>query len=244
MEQQIAHPTLNPNGPTRPAHRTGVVKLIAGVFFSALGIVLTAGNLDLIDSDDYVRYWPAVLVVLGLAKLVDGSRVVPVILMVVGAGLLALNLGWVRISVFDLWPLLLIAFGLAMVGRAVGWVPDVPVHKAVRGEGISIFDDRKVTNNSQDYRGGRITTALGGYQLDLTGARMAQSPAIIEIFAMMGGIEILVPDDWEVVGEAMPIMAGFDIKTTGATDSKQQLIVRGLALWSGIEVKSMPRRPS
>lgn len=242
MEQRIAHPTLNPKGPTRPTHTTGVAKLIAGLFFSALGIVLTADNFDLIDSDDYLRYWPLVLVVIGLAKLVDGSRVVPIILMVVGVAILAYNLGFVRVSVFDLWPLLLIAFGLAMVGRAVGWVPDSPLHKTVRGDGVAIFDNRKITNNSQDYRGGSITAALGGYQLDLTGARIAQSPAIIETFAMMGGIEIFVPDDWEVVGEAMPIMAGFDVKTTGATDSKQRLIVRGLAMWSAIEVKSAPRR--
>ena len=45
---------------------------------------------------------------------------------------------------------------------------------------------------------------MGGCELDLTDAEMKNSPAVIEVFAMWGGIEIFVPDSWEIVAEVVP----------------------------------------
>jgi predicted membrane protein len=100
----------------------------------------------------------------------------------------------------------------------------------------AFFGQKVVAETTSDYRGGSVAAFLGGYELDLTKADITNGPAIIDVFTIWGGIEIYVPDTWEVIGEVTPIMGGFEMKTSGS-DPRKRLIVRGLALMAGIEVK-------
>jgi len=214
--------------------RISGTKLIVGLFFALAGLLMTADNLDLIDANEYLRFWPVVLLVVGLMKLADpGRRLLGVILTVVGASLLANYAGWVPITVFDLWPLLLIAAGVGLVARAFG-------ARRTPGEDSrhiwAVLSSPRIVSTNRDFTGARIAAFMGGCDLDLTQADIVNGPAVIECFAMMGAIEITVPDDWEVIGEVVPVMAGFEIKAAPATPRKQ-LIVRGTALMAGIEVK-------
>jgi len=215
--------------------RISGTKLIVGLFFAVAGLLMTADNLDLLDASRYLRFWPVVLLVVGLIKLADpGRRLLGVILTVVGASLLANFAGWVPITVFDLWPLLLIAAGIGLVARAFGM-------RRADGQDArhiwAILSSPKIVSTNREFTGARIAAFMGGCELDLTQADIVDGPAVVECFAMMAGIEITVPDDWEVIGEVVPVMAGFEIKAAPAATPRRQLIVRGTALMAGIEVK-------
>lgn len=225
MEQRLEHP--NP---------IVSAKLIAGIFFTALGVLLTADNLELFDANRILRFWPVVILALGLVFLADpGRRLAGAILSVVGASLVARSAGWIRISIFDLWPLLFIVGGLAMVGRALGvqapWQPS-PDARNIWG----VLNVRKVAPTG-NFQGARIAAFMGGCEVDLSQADIVQGPVVIEAFAMWGGIEIVVPNNWEIIGEVIPFMAGFEIKSSATANSEKQLIVRGAAMMGGIEVK-------
>jgi hypothetical protein len=71
---------------------------------------------------------------------------------------------------------------------------------------------------------------------------MTRRPAVVDATAIWGGIEILVPEDWEVIGEVVPVIGGFEMKVASSVSSAGgQLVVRGVALMGGIEVKSVRR---
>jgi hypothetical protein len=59
---------------------------------------------------------------------------------------------------------------------------------------------------------------------------------VIEAFTLWGGIEIYVPDTWEVIGEVVPVMGGFEVLFAPAGMPQRQLIVRGAAIMAGIAV--------
>jgi len=67
---------------------------------------------------------------------------------------------------------------------------------------------------------------------------------VIETIAVWGGIEILVPYEWEIVGEVVPVMGGFEVKVRPSASTGKQLIVRGAAVMGGVNVKSAPGRRS
>ena len=218
-------------------NQIGGTKLIIGIFFLIHGLLLTADNLSILDAWHFLRYWPALVLLIGLMKLWEpGRQLTGAILTIVGASLLAYNAGWVRVSLFDLWPLLLIIGGGAMVARALG-VREKGEPSEDNKSILAVFGVRKIAVTSRQFTGMRIAAFMGGCELDLTDADIAQSPAVIEAFAMWGGIEIYVPDDWEVIGDVIPVMAGFEIKTAPPNNPKRQLIVRGLVTMAGIEVK-------
>lgn len=83
---------------------------------------------------------------------------------------------------------------------------------------------------------------LGGGELDLREASFAQAETTIYAFTIMGGIEIIVPDDVTVHVEGVGLMGGFDDKASGeAGPGAPVLHVRGLAVMGGIEVRR-PRK--
>src|SRR5437764_11643079 len=62
------------------------VKLIVGIFFTLLGVLLTLDNLDLANADAILPYWPLVLVAIGILKFQERrSRTFAVIAIVAGA---------------------------------------------------------------------------------------------------------------------------------------------------------------
>jgi ribonuclease R len=86
---------------------------------------------------------------------------------------------------------------------------------------------------------GNVVAVMGGQTIDLMDADITTSPAVLDVFALWGGIEILVPDHWEVISEVTPFMAGFEMKRgRAAGDPSKRLIIRGAAVMAGIEVKA------
>ncbi|MEA2164390.1 MAG: hypothetical protein QOK37_2517 [Thermoanaerobaculia bacterium] len=223
-----------------PAGMAGVsgFKLIIGVFFALLGVLLTLDNLGLIDADRYLAFWPLVLIVIGVLKFQDrGQWALAAFITGIGVINLLFNLDWISISIFDYWPVILIAVGLVIVAHAMGF--RLP---SLSGQSEStvwaILGVRKIVIDSRNYSGGRIIAFMGGCELDLTKADMEQGSASIELVAIWGGIEIKVPDGWEVVGNTVPIMGGAEIRTK-AVPGGRRLNVSGLALMGGVEIKSI-----
>jgi predicted membrane protein len=214
------------------------IKLVVGIFFTLLGVLLTLDNLDLIYADSILAYWPLVLVAIGVLKLQNRrSRTFAILAIVAGVLLVVFNTGFISVSIFDLWPVVLILAGLGVVAHAFGLrAPSLTSDSASTIWAILGVRKEKVT--TRDFAGGRIIAFMGGCELDLTKADMEQGPAEIEIIVVWGGIEIKVPEGWEVIGNTVPIMGGAEIKTKAAPGGRK-LIVNGLAIMAGIEIKSV-----
>jgi hypothetical protein len=79
---------------------------------------------------------------------------------------------------------------------------------------------------------------MGGVVIDLRSAKLAEDRASIDVFAMWGGIDLVVPEGWRVVSEVTPIMGGFEDNTAPPAETNAPtLVVRGLAIMGGVEVK-------
>jgi hypothetical protein len=217
-------------------------QLLIGLALAVMGVLFTLDNLDLIASGPILRWWPMVLVLIGLTRLLGlgAPRQVPAgwIFTGVGALLLLSNLDLIRFGIWELWPLALVAGGAALVLRGVrrheaggaAVEPDDYVHSFVIMGGVV----RKLS--SAQFRGGEATAFMGGVELDLRNAHPASPTVIIDVLAWWGGIEIWVPTDWKVTCEVVPFMAGFEDKTKPQTDARTHLIVRGLVVMGGVEV--------
>lgn len=214
------------------------VKFVIGVFFTLLGILLTLANFGFADADRYLPYWPLFLIAIGLLKLQDRDNRIPAVFFIAaGALLLLFTTDWVRFSIFDLWPVALIVAGLAIVAHAFGF--RAPALAAGSDSTLlCVLGVRKEAVTARNYRGGRIIAFMGGCELDLTRADMENVPAELEIVAIWGGVEIKVPEGWEVTGNVLPIMGGADIRTKAPGGRK--LIVNGVVIMAGVDIKSVP----
>jgi predicted membrane protein len=214
------------------------VKLVVGIFFTLLGVLMTLDNLELADADRFLAYWPVVFIAIGIVKLRDRRGKLPaVIAIAAGALLLPFTADWVRMDLFDFWPVALIVAGMAIVAHAFGF--SAPAFSSGSSSTIwAIFSMRREAVDTRTYSGGRIVAFMGGCELDLTKAGLEQGPVELEVIVMWGGVEIKVPDGWEVSGNTVPIMGAAEIRTKSKPGG-HKLIVNGLAIMGGIDIKSV-----
>jgi hypothetical protein len=67
---------------------------------------------------------------------------------------------------------------------------------------------------------------------------MAGDEAVLDVFVFWGGIEVKVPEDWEVVSRGLAILAGFVDNTRHPPSAQKRLVVTGMAIMGGVEVKN------
>ena len=86
---------------------------------------------------------------------------------------------------------------------------------------------------------------MGGGEIDFREARFAEPVVTIHVIAIMGGIEITVPEDVTVRVTGIGIMGGFDHGASGTGASGgPTIVINGLALMGGVEVRRRPLKKS
>jgi hypothetical protein len=224
-------------------------KLVLGVCVMAVGGMLALENLGMVDAGRYLRWWPAGLVAIGLLKWfgvgTPVSRGGGAILTAAGVLLLLGELDFHAFEIWDLWPLVLIAAGFAMISgslrlaRGAGGAGAAgDASDFARGFAFMGGVNRKLL--SPAFRGGDLTAVMGGVELDLRGARIEPGTRpVIETFVWWGGIDLTVPENWKVTPEATVLLGAFEdhTKRTGE-EIAGEIVVRGLVVMGGIEVKN------
>ena len=91
--------------------------------------------------------------------------------------------------------------------------------------------------SSQRFRGGDINVIMAGCEIDLRQASI-EGDAVLNVFAMCGGITIKIPPDWSVVLQGTPILGGFEEKTIVPPNQNKRLYVTGYAIMGGLEIRN------
>jgi predicted membrane protein len=230
-------------------------RLIVGVAIALFGFVLVLDRLNLVVADQALRWWPAVIVAIGATIFAQSRRIGGgingVIVMLIGGWLLLNTLDIVRVRFWEMfWPLVLIGIGAVLVLQATrrrtreASGADADATLTI----FAVLSGVKRTSAAERFRGGEVTAFMGGAQIDLRRATIPPGEeAALDIFVVMGGCEIFVPAHWNVVTPLMPLMGGIDDKrllslpasgesTTGGP--LPRLVLRGLVMMGGIEIKS------
>jgi len=219
-------------------------RFILGFGLIAVGVLFTLDNMGLLYADDYLRLWPLLLVALGVGQLVGASapseRIGGAIWVVIGGWLLAYELGWVRYGVFDLWPLVLVMIGGSLIFRAMSSGRSSNEDDGTTTHAFAIMSGIVRKSSSPEFRGGSLTAVMGGCELDLTHAMLADGRASLDVLAFWGGVEIRVPPTWRVVSRVWPLMGGFEDKSSppASEDAEGELEITGFAIMGSVDVQN------
>jgi predicted membrane protein len=217
-------------------------RLIIGIAILLLGTLWTLDNMNVLESEQFTRWWPLVLIAIGALHFFNRSsnRVGPAILMIVGGVLLASNVGHFDIDLGDLIPL-----GIALFGAKLVW--DALARRSARA-GIEHGDSSVHAfammggvhwhSTTREFHGGDVNAIMGGMEIDLRDAQIQPGEeAVIDALAIMGGIEIFVPQGWRIVSNVLPVMGSFENKTGPGNGVGPTLTVRGTVVMGAIEVR-------
>jgi len=91
----------------------------------------------------------------------------------------------------------------------------------------------------------KAVAVMGGVELDFRGASVTSRNLELTAVAFMGGVDITVPEDWEVSMSGLAFMGGRDIQGSCTADEPAvRLHVSGWAVMGGVVIKHKPGEAS
>ena len=92
-------------------------------------------------------------------------------------------------------------------------------------------------NNTEDLKGVVAEAILGGLEIDLRDAKITED-IVLELTAVLGGIDIYIPDDVRVeIISGVPVLGGFEHKINRNALSGPKVRIKYTAVLGGIEIK-------
>jgi cell wall-active antibiotic response 4TMS protein YvqF len=212
-----------------------------GLVLIVVGLVLTLDSAGILRTDGLGRWWPLLLVGVGIVKVrqprEDGQRAAGVAFLMLGSLFLFTSV----LAVRSAWPLLLVAVGVFLFWKGVEGPPGElpPVTDSPYVSDMALIGYLKRSHHSIDFRGGSVTAVMGGVELDLRKASLAGGTASLDVVAFWGGIEIKVPPGWTVDARVIPLMGAFENKVDAlAASGGPRLVVRGHAVMGAVVIGS------
>ncbi|PXX39966.1 LiaI-LiaF-like domain-containing protein [Undibacterium pigrum] len=220
-------------------------RIVIGALLLIFGALALLDNLNLFRAREIFHFWPMVFIAIGALKISKSDTTTGYI---IGCGFISLggllllhHMGIIYFRMRDWWPVFLIVAGLIVIFKGKVGNPEKLISKDGDQDSVcnivAVMSGNKLQNSAQDFRGGEINCVMGGVELDLRSASI-QSEAVLNVFAMWGGIVLKVPNDWTVISHGSPILGGFDDKTVPPILNAKKLYIKGYAIMGGVEIKN------
>jgi hypothetical protein len=90
----------------------------------------------------------------------------------------------------------------------------------------------------------RVFAFWGGSVIDLRDARFESGTTVVRAIAIMGGVQIIAPEDVNVRVNGVGIMGGFGESRSNAVAPEHApvVLIKGLAFWGGVNVRHVKRK--
>jgi len=223
-------------------------RAIIGLLLIILGGLFVLHNYELINLPENFLTWEYFFLLVGiLFVLLSRNKV---------AGIVFISIGLFNLYP-ELWPLILVMIGLYIIyGRKgnlkhkvdistsyIGTGPTEPTQSSDIFESISVFGGGSKVLFTDNFKGGNIVSIFGGSEINLSNCKMSPGLNTIEITAIFGGTTIMIPADWKVEIDVLPIFGGFgdNRKKDPVKDIRQDatLLIKGIVLFGGGEIKTV-----
>jgi predicted membrane protein len=221
-------------------------RVIVGIMLVLIGLITFAQNYEPFEQfvPDFIYNWEIWFIVFGsLFLLLARNKTVGVVF--IGIGLFNLFP--------ELWPLIFVLIGayilLGYNGRRLhrfgigGGNSESEQNSSEILDQISIFGGGRKVFSSDNFKGGNIISIFGGSEVNLLNSKLADGENILEVTSIFGGSTVIVPQDWKIEVDVLPIFGGFSDKRRSdpnqVFDPSKQLIIKGVAIFGGGEVKTI-----
>ena len=219
-------------------------RVIVGIMLVLIGLLFFLQNYEPFQEfiPDFVYQWQFFFILFGvLFYFLSNNKI---------AGIVFFSIGLFNLFP-QLWPLVFILIGIYILfghsNKGFFYQRKNNISSSEKEqnylEQVSIFDGGTKIFSSNNFKGGNIISIFGGSEVSLIGCKLADGENVLETTSIFGGTTIIVPNDWNVVTDVLPIFGGFSDKRrkdpNQVYDQNKTLIIKGVAIFGGGEVKSI-----
>ena len=212
-------------------------RLFFGLLIVAVGTLLLLDNAGVLDAWEIVStWWPVVVILAGILTFAANPRHWPVALIITGVGVAFLlsNLDIVDLGDFIIPAAIILVGLLVLFGRGLG----AKTEAGDRVNSFNVFSGSEIASHSKQFQGGNISAVFGGAEVDLRDTLPAPG-AELDVFAAFGGVEVTVPQGWNVITRGLPLFGGIENATAKdpVPADAPTLAINATVLFGGLEIK-------
>lgn len=220
-------------------------KRLWGIVFILVGVVLGLNALELTNINIFFDgWWTLIIIVPCLINLFNEKedKTSNIIGLVIGIGFLlaAQNIIDFTLILKLIIPFILVAIGLSFLFSDKLKKKVTEKIKTTNKEDlesiVATFTEQKINKDNEDFEGANLDAVFGGINLDLRKATFSKE-TVIKASCIFGGIDILLPDDVNVILKSTPIFGGVSNKLRHNKDNKKTVYIDAFCLFGGIDIK-------
>lgn len=241
--------------------------IIPGLILVIIGVLFLLDNLNFLyfDVPHVIFSFPTILIIVGILILINSEKkALGIFFVLLGTfWMLPRIFPWISINGGVIVSVFIIAFGIHILTRKRRYaayhynynkeINSSPGETSNRTnnyssstdriDDVSIFGGGHKFIVSDNFQGGSITAIFGGSEIDLTKCKLAPGKHILDVIAIFGGTTLIVPKEWNVVIDVLPLFGGFSHKGMRGpnviTDPGGTLIIKGVVIFGGGEIKTL-----
>lgn len=225
---------------------------LLGLVFIAVGVVYLFSNLGLFPEawKNIIVSWQALILLWSAVVIYKHHYVSGLIMALIGIFFLLPELSPILGFSYSqatlqatFWPVIIIAIGLLIIFNRHSH--HIYHHNSCRiksdiGSKDGKIDYNLVMNGIDEiflepvFRGGEISTIMGGAKLDLRRTSLPEGDTVLKISSICGGVTLLLPLDWNVKVNSDSILGGFgDHRHTNGVSTDRRLIIEASFILGG-----------
>lgn len=233
----------------RRASRQESHKVHKGMIFLLIGVFLFVRSLDL-NVPEWVFSWQSLLIFLGVIILLysEFKNWGGLVMILIGGIFLVKEFVYLSYDVTRfIWPAIFTVVGLALIfgkrqesGKKIRQQlpPGTAVEDYIDSSVIFSGENRVVV--SKQFKGGKVVAIFGGADFNMIQADF-QDRIEFDVTCIFGGIELIVPANWDVRLDMHTIMGGVTDKRPVellASNSDKIFVLKGTCIFGGVEIKN------
>lgn len=219
--------------------------ILWGIILVVAGVVFALNALNITDIDVFFDGWWTLFIIVPCAIGLFTEREKTGNLIGIAIGVFLLLCCQDILSFSMLWkllvPAIIVIIGLKMVltGLFGNKANEIIIEMKAAGKApktaFSLFSGYDVDYDGEVFEGAELTAVFGGIKCDLRNA-VIEKDCAIQVSAIFGGVDILVPENVNVKVRSNSIFGGVSNKTAAHKDAPT-IYISGTCMFGGVEIK-------
>lgn len=219
-----------------------------GILIIFIGVVALVNEMNLGFQIESALFWPAILIIFAAYMMFKNKK------FSFWYSVLAFIGVWYTLYYFDIvtanlenyfWPVILIFLGLGIISNKLSWNNKIRTESttcATKGKDgrlnfNGIFGGVKEIVKNNDFKGCIINAIFGGVELDLREIKVKDN-VVIDANSIFGGVDLIMPEDYNVVVNSFAVFGGNDNKIRRQfDDNKKTIYVNCVSIFGGADIK-------
>lgn len=222
-----------------------VSSIILGIALVVLGVIFALNAFNIIDVDVFFDGWWTLFIIIPsfVGLFTEREKTGNIIGIIVGVFLLLCCQDVLTFSMIWklLFPAIIVIIGLKMVimgafGNKANEILDKMKFEGKEfKQGNATFSSCDLNYDNEVFEGVELSAVFGGVKCDLRKA-IIEKDCAIQVSAIFGGIDILVPENINVKVNSTSIFGGVSNKTAVHKESPT-IFVSGICMFGGVDIK-------